>query len=123
MYVMKRANGDLFTLTIGGNDYIALWPDELTLMRYKAANPELLVYLPARIDRAMVERKLKPIATERPLRFWLLDEKDPAAEFDSGRIIEWPAVLEAAGYSQDEISRMVEAAQVVPRLGREQKVA
>jgi hypothetical protein len=119
MYAMRRANGDLFTLIIDGNDYVALWPDEISARRYKSANPELLVYLPVRIDRSIVERKLKPLATERPLRFWLLDEKDPAAEFESGRIIQWPAVLEAAGYGQDEISRMVEAVAVAPRIERE----
>jgi hypothetical protein len=98
-FLMRRANGDVFTLTIAGNEYVAIWPDADSAMRYKERNPELLTYLPARIDRQMVERKLKPLATLRPLRFWLLDADDPAAELDSGRIVEWPALLEAAGYS------------------------
>ena len=106
MYLMKRANGDLFTLTVGGNEYVAVWPNEFAARRYKARNPELLVYLPARIDRALVERKLGRLLHEQSLRFWLLDENDPAAGFNRGRMVEWPAVLEAAGYSRDEVLRL-----------------
>lgn len=108
-FLMRRANGDLFTLAIEGKEYVAVWPDEASAIRYKERNPELLTYLPARIDRRMVERKLRPLMTVRPLRFWLLDRDDPAAEFESGRIIEWPTALEAAGYgSPVEIGRRKE---------------
>jgi hypothetical protein len=98
-YLMRLANGEVFTIHIDGNEYVAIWPDEESAMRYKERNPDLLTYLPARIDGRMVERKLRPLATLRPLRFWLLDATDPAADLYSGRIVEWPAVLEAAGYS------------------------
>jgi hypothetical protein len=110
LYLMRKANGEPFWLELDGNRYLALWPSHQAALRYKAKNPELVVFLPAKLDRNWAIR-LRQMAIGETMRFWLLDEEDPSASFESGRIIEWPDILSAAGYAEVEIKHMVEPAE------------
>ena len=51
-YVMQRANGNF--LTLSGTSLLPIWPDFLTLEKYKLFNPELGLYLPKQIDERML---------------------------------------------------------------------
>jgi hypothetical protein len=51
MYVMRRANGDLFTEEIEGRLLIPVWSSRETVARYKERNPKLINFLPARLDQ------------------------------------------------------------------------
>jgi len=56
MFVMKRANGDLFTEELDGRLRLPVWSSRAAVARYRARNPELIAYLPVRLDRRLLER-------------------------------------------------------------------
>jgi hypothetical protein len=88
MYVMRRANGDLFTdETKAGNIRIPVWPNADATVRYKARNPELLVYLPAGLDHSLI-KKIRALGAEGTIEFFLLSDNDPDADLNAGRPIE-----------------------------------
>ena len=85
--VMRRANGRLFTLTLKGREHLALWPNLKSAIRYKALNPELLVFLPASAASAFEQKSLLPLQKENMGLFLLIDAGD--AHFRDGRKISW----------------------------------
>ena len=85
VYVMRRANGDLFTEEVQGKMRIPVWSSRDTADRYKARNPELSVFLPARLDRPLFN-KIKTLR-EESAEFFLLSEEDPNADLYEGRPI------------------------------------
>ena len=85
VYVMRRANGDLFTEEVQGKMRIPVWSSRDAADRYKARNPELNVFLPARLDRLLFNR-LKTLQ-EGSAEFFLLSEEDPNASLFEGRPI------------------------------------
>ena len=86
VYVMRRANGDLFTEEVQGKIRIPVWSSRDAADRYKARNPELSVFLPARLDR-LVLNKMKTLTAEGPVEFFLLSHEDPNASLYEGRPI------------------------------------
>jgi hypothetical protein len=85
VYVMRRANGDLFTEEVQGKIRIPVWSSRDTADRYKARNPELSVFLPTRLDRLLFN-KIKTLR-EESAGFFLLLEEDPNADLYEGRLI------------------------------------
>ena len=87
MYMMRRANGDLFTEeTESGKIRVPVWPNADSAARYKARNPELRVYLPARLDHSLTKR-IRTLGAEGTIEFFLLSENDPDADLNAGRPI------------------------------------
>lgn len=85
--IMRRANGELFTLTLKGREHLALWPSLQCAIHYKARNPELLVFSPASVASAFGRRSLAPLQKESMGLFLLADTGD--AHFRDGRRISW----------------------------------
>ena len=86
VYLMRRANGDLFTEEVQGKVRIPVWSSRDAADRYKARNPELSVFLPARLDRLLMN-KVKTLNNEGPVEFFLLSAEDPNASLYEGRPI------------------------------------
>ncbi len=86
-YILRRANGEIFTLQRDGVSYIAVWADERDVRRSKSANPDLMVYVPAPAD----ERVLRRWLGDRPMRFFLVDSRNP--DLRTGREISPEEVL------------------------------
>ena len=87
MFVMRRANGDLFTEEINGKLRIPVWSSEEALARYKERNPELMIFLPTRLTRSLINRIGSGLAGEGNAEFLLLAEDDPDADLDDGKPI------------------------------------
>jgi hypothetical protein len=87
MFVMRRANGDLFTEELDGELRIPVWSSEEALARYKERNPELMTFLPARLTRAMITKIGSGPSGEATPGFFLLSEDDPDADLDDGNPI------------------------------------
>ena len=83
---MRRANGDLFTVEVGGRPLIPVWSSRDAAARYRERNPELLTYVPARLDDALVRRVAGP-GGERHATFFLMSEDAPDANLSRGRIV------------------------------------
>jgi hypothetical protein len=59
LYVMQRANGEFLTELLDNKRTLPVWPDFLTLEKYKVFNPSLSLYLPKVVDdRTMAKLKM-----------------------------------------------------------------
>jgi hypothetical protein len=85
--IMRRANGQLFTLTLEGREHIAFWPSLQSATHYKTRNPQLLVFSPAAAASAFGQKSLAPLQKEDMGLFLLNDTGD--AHFRDGRKISW----------------------------------
>ncbi len=85
--IMRRANGELFTLTLEGREHLALWPSLQSAIRYKVRNPELLVFLPASVTSAFGQKSLAPMQKEN-IGLFLFDDTGNA-HFRDGETISW----------------------------------
>jgi hypothetical protein len=85
LYVMRRANGDLFAEQINGELVIPVWSSEEEVARFKARNPELIIFLPARLDRPLIKRIKSGLLDVGTTKFFLLSDNDPDAHLDEGR--------------------------------------
>ena len=85
--IMRRANGELFTLTRKGRKHLALWPSLKAAIHYKTRNPELLVFSPASVASAFGRKSLAALQKENVGLFLLTGTGD--AHFRDGRKISW----------------------------------
>jgi hypothetical protein len=83
-FVMRRANGDLFAERIDNHLCIPVWADREEVERFKAHNPELMIFLPTRLTHSLVEKTNR---TEEGARFFLLSSDAPDAPLDKGKEI------------------------------------
>jgi hypothetical protein len=96
-YVMHGPRGQVQTVTVGGQEHVALWADMLSALRYKARHPELLSYWTVPLDRRLYETKFLDRDGGRR-RFYLMSGADPGLEVSRGRVVA-PAEVEAGLYS------------------------
>ena len=85
-YLMRRANGDVFTMEIDGQLRIPVWRSEESAARYKVHNPDLIVYFPVKLGLGLLKKAAKRMGSETPALF-LLDDTNPDVDFDDGRMI------------------------------------
>jgi hypothetical protein len=85
MLVMRRANGDLFTEEVNGRVVIPVWSSRDIVARYRERNPELLTYLPARLNDALLRRLCE--REDGHATFLLMSEDAPDANLKRGRVI------------------------------------
>jgi len=62
--MMRRANGEFFTLIVKGRAHLALWPSTQSAFYYKARNPELLVFSPALLASPFGQKSLAALQNE-----------------------------------------------------------
>ena len=87
LFVIRRANGDLFTHEINGELVTPVWSGRDAVARYKERNPRLMFFLPARLDRSTIKKVTSGRGTEGAKRFFLLSNDAPDAYLDEGRLI------------------------------------
>jgi hypothetical protein len=87
VFVMRRANGDLFTEEINRKPQVPVWRSEEAAARYRERNPELLTFLPARLTRPLMKKITSGPGPEATTEFLLLPEDDPDADLTDGRPI------------------------------------
>ena len=88
--IMRRANGDLFAVRRKGRALIALWPSLQSALRYKARNPELLVFLPALAASPFGRKSLAALQEENTGLFLLTGTG--GAQLADGHEIEWKEI-------------------------------
>ena len=88
--MMRRANGELFTLPLNGRAHIALWPSTQSAFYYKARNPELLVFLPALVASPFGQKRLAALRSEGMGLFLLT--ATGRAQLGDGRELSWEAI-------------------------------
>src|SRR6185369_4320998 len=88
--MMRRANGELFTLTLKGRAHLALWPSPQSAFHYKARNPELLIFSPALVASPFGQKSLTALQSEDIGVFLLTDTG--RAHLGDGRKISWEEI-------------------------------
>ena len=88
--MMRRANGELFTLMLKGRAHLALWPNPQSASYYKARNPELLVFSPALLVSPYGRKSLAALQSEG-VGLWMLPDTG-RAHLDDGRKISWEEI-------------------------------
>ena len=84
---MRRANGELFTLTRKGQEFLAVWGSLESAIQYKVRNPEFLVFVPITVASPFAQKSLVPLKKENIGLFLLADTKE--ARLRDGREIRW----------------------------------
>src|ERR1044071_271848 len=106
--MMRRANGELFTLTLKGRAHLALWPSPQSAFHYKARNPELLIFSPALVASPFGHKSLAALRREDMGLFLLTDTG--RAHLGDGRTIRWEEIrhcLPASSLSNKEQTQPV----------------
>jgi hypothetical protein len=85
--IMRRANGDLFTLKRRGQEHLAVWANLESAAQYKARNSELLVFSPVLVTSPYAQKRLKPLQEENFALFLLADTR--VAILKEGRKMRW----------------------------------
>ncbi|MEK6299331.1 MAG: hypothetical protein AABO41_01295 [Acidobacteriota bacterium] len=93
LFVMRRANGSLFTEEIDGKPCVPVWSSEEAVMRYRERNPDLDVYLPRRFNRALLKNLAVSSGTEATPEFFLLSDEDSDADLEDGRHVSLEEIL------------------------------
>jgi hypothetical protein len=88
--MMRRANGELFTLMLKGRAHLALWPSPQSALHYKARNPELLVFSPASVASPFGQKNIAALQRESMGLFLLTDTG--RARLGDGRQISWEEI-------------------------------
>jgi len=87
---MRRANGELFTLNLKGQEHLALWPSLESAARFKARNPELLAFVPAWVESAFGRNRLARMQKENMGLLLLTDTG--GAHFRDARKMSWEEI-------------------------------
>jgi hypothetical protein len=97
MFVMRRANGDLFTREINGKLGIPVWSSEETLARYRERNPELMTFLATQLTRSLINKVQNRLGNEGTVEYFRLAEDDPDADLEDGMPISLEEILPGGG--------------------------
>src|SRR5258708_19286136 len=81
-YVMRRANGELMSEIVNNNQLMPVWPDFLSLEKYKVFNPELSLFLPTQIDERMIA-SLKALE-KQGTKFLLMSSEEHSPNLKDG---------------------------------------
>ena len=87
LFVLRRANGDLFAEQLGDKLCIPVWSSAEAVARYKAHNPELTIFWPIRLNRSLMKQIKAGFGTEGRTELFLLSEDAPDARLDDGKPI------------------------------------
>lgn len=97
MYVMRRANGDLFTEEMGGRLRVPVWTSLEATARYKERNPELMIFLPTRLTGPLMRKIESGLGREGTAEFFLLSENATDAYLDDGRPVSLEEIFPESG--------------------------
>ena len=90
LYVMQRANADVFALDDNGRFRVPLFHSRHDAVIARLHNPSMLVFKPVPLDARLL-REIVPLGGAAEVDFWLVN--DPMINLNRGRFIQ-PSELE-----------------------------
>ena len=84
IYVMQRANGDVFALDDHGRFRVPLFNSTSDASQARLRNFGMLVFKPVPLDAALL-KELVPVGGAAELEFWLVN--DPLINLNRGRLV------------------------------------
>jgi hypothetical protein len=94
IYVMQRANGDVFAIDDHGSFRVPLFHSSHDGMMARLRNVGMLLFKPVALDARLL-REIVPVGGAVELEFWLVG--DPLSNLNRGRLIEPEQVALLAG--------------------------
>ncbi len=85
IYVMQRANGDVFALDDHGRFRVPLFKTSRDAFLARLRNFEMLVYKPVQLDAGLL-KQLVPVGGAAEVDFWLVN--DPLINLNRGRLVQ-----------------------------------
>ena len=89
IYVMQRANGDVFALDDHGGFRVPLFNSSSDAFQARLRNFGMLVFKPVPLDAGLL-KQLVPVGGAAEVEFWLVS--DPSINLNRGRLVQ-PAEL------------------------------
>ena len=89
IYVMQRANGDVFSLDDHGRFRVPLFNSSSDAFQARLRNFGMLLFKPVQLDAGLL-KQLVPLGSAAEVDFWLVN--DPLINLDRGRLVQ-PAQL------------------------------
>jgi hypothetical protein len=89
IYVMQRANGDVFSLDDHGRFRVPLFNSSSDAFQARLRNSGMLVFKPVQLDAGLL-KQLVPVGGAAEVDFWLVN--DPLINLNRGRLVQ-PAQL------------------------------
>ena len=89
IYVMQRANGDVFALDAHGRFRVPLFNSSSDAFLARSRNSEMLVFKPVQLDGGLL-KQLVPVGGAAEVEFWLVN--NPLINLNRGRLVQ-PARL------------------------------
>lgn len=89
IYVMQRANGDVFSLDDHGRFRVPLFNSSSDAFLARSRNFGMLLFKPVQLDASLLEQLL-PLGAAAEVDFWLVS--DPLINLKHGRLVQ-PAQL------------------------------
>jgi hypothetical protein len=85
IYVMQRANGDVFSLDDYGRYRVPLFESSSDAFLARSRNLEMLLFKPVQLDARLLEQ-LVPAGGAAEVDFWLVN--DPLVNLNRGRLVQ-----------------------------------
>ena len=85
IYVMQRANGDVFALDDNGRFRVPLFNSKSDAFLARLHNFEMLLFKPVQLDACLL-KELAPAGGAAEVDFWLVN--DPSINLDHGRLVQ-----------------------------------
>ena len=85
IYVMQRANGDVFSLDDHGRFRVPLFNSSSDAFQARLRNFGMLLFKPVQLDAGLL-KKLVPVGGAAELDFWLVN--DPLINLNRGRLVQ-----------------------------------
>jgi hypothetical protein len=85
VYVMQRANGDVFALDDHGRFRVPLFNSSRDAFLARLRNLEMLLFKPVRLDSSLL-KQLVPLGGAAEVDFWLVS--DPLINLNRGRLVQ-----------------------------------
>lgn len=85
IYVMQRANGDVFALDDHGRFRVPLFNSSSDAILARLRNFGMLLFKPVQLDAGLL-KQLVPVGGAAEVEFWLVD--DPLINLNRGRLVQ-----------------------------------
>lgn len=86
IYVMKRANNQIFTFL---SNRVAIWNGQEPLEISRAHNRVLDLYQPILVDHKLSEYIKENFSNQGSCSLWLVEPQTNSADLTEGRLIDW----------------------------------
>ena len=85
IYVMQRANGDVFSLDDRGRFRVPIFNSSSDAFQARLRNFGMLVFKPVQLNAGLL-KKLIPVGGAAEVEFWLVN--DPSINLNRGRLLQ-----------------------------------